>query len=181
MKQAMGWLWMGGAIAALIVVQAFRHSEPLASIDAFLNAARVLVPLGVAITILGAGLLLGAWIHGMVLDAQRVEPGKISGSYGGPTARGGRMFSYFSGRLLWGAELHEESGFSELKRSWYTGEWLRDHRLLRLNMVLVGLPLLVVGLFGTVALVNDVTAIRLLLLLTVAYVAVRLGFALIRA
>lgn len=177
----MGWLWMGGAIAALIVVQAFRHSEPLASIDAFLNAARVLVPLGVAITILGAGLLLGAWLHGMVLDAQRVEPGKISGSYVGPRAQGGRMLSYFSGRLLWGAELHEESGFSELKRSWHTGEWLRDHRLLRLNMVLVGLPLLVVGLFGTVALVNDVTAIRLLLLLTVAYVAVRLGFALIRA
>jgi hypothetical protein len=181
MKQAQGWLWMGGAIAALIAVQAFRHSEPLASVDAFLNGARGLVPLGIAITIIGAGLLLGAWIHGMLLDARRVQPVNISGSYTGPSPRGGWRKNYFWGRLLWGAELHEESGVGELKRSWLTGEWLRDHRLLRLTMVLVGLPLLVVGVFGTVALVTDVTAVRMLLVLTTAYVAVRLSYSLIRA
>jgi len=48
-------------------------------------------------------------------------------------------------------------------------------------MVVVGLPILVIGAFGTIALATDVTAVRLLLLLTVAYVAVNMGFALIRA
>jgi hypothetical protein len=78
MKPLPGWLWMAGAIAALIAVQAFRQSEPLSSFDNLLNAARVLVPAGIAITIAGAGLLLGAAIHGMVLDEQRVQPGADS-------------------------------------------------------------------------------------------------------
>jgi hypothetical protein len=181
MKRALGWLWMGGAIAAIIVVQAFQRSEPLASMDRLLNGARVLVPLGIAITIVGAGLLLVAWIHGMVFDAQRVQPGKISGSYAGPDPRGGRRIGYFRGRLLWGAEFHEESGFSEVKRAWRTGEWLRDHRYLRATLVLVGLPLVLIGAFGTTALVIDVTGVRLLLLLTVAYAMSRLGYALLRA
>jgi hypothetical protein len=181
MKQMLGWVWMAGAIAALIAVQAVRHSEPLVSVDNFLNGARGLVPLGIAITIVGAGLLLGAWIHGMVLDATRVQPGKISGPYTGPNPRGGWWAGYFKGNLFWGAELYEESGFSELKRAWRTGEWLRDHRLLRATLVMVGLPLVLVGVFGTLALVIDVTAVRLLLLLAVAYAAVRLSFALIRA
>jgi hypothetical protein len=56
MKQALGWLSMAGAIAALIVVQAFRQSEPLASFDSALNAARVVVPATIAITIVGAVL-----------------------------------------------------------------------------------------------------------------------------
>lgn len=72
---------MAGAIAAVLVVQAFRQDQPLVSIDVFLNGARGLVPLGVAIAIIGAGLVLGAWIHGMVFDAQRIQPGKISGTY----------------------------------------------------------------------------------------------------
>jgi hypothetical protein len=181
MKQMLGWVWMAGAIAALIAVQAVRHSEPLVSVDNFLNGARGLVPLGIAITIVGAGLLLGAWIHGMVLDATRVQPGKISGPYAGPKPRRGWWAGYFKGNLLWGAELYEESGFSELKRAWSSGEWLRDHRLLRATLVMVGLPLVLIGVFGTVALVIDVTAVRLLLLLAVAYAAVRLSFALIRA
>ena len=181
MKQALGWLWMAGAIAALLVVQAFRQDEPLASFDAFLNGARGLVPLGIAITIVGAGLLLGAGIHGLVFDAQRIQPGKISGSYAGPSPRGGWWMGLFSGRLLWGAEFYEESGFSEVKRSWRSGEWLTVHRYLRATLVLVGLPLLLIGAFGTIALVTDVTAVRLLLLLAVAYASARLGFALIRA
>ena len=181
MKQALGWLWMAGAIAALLVIQAFRQDEPLASFDAFLNGARGLVPLGIAITIVGAGLLAGAGIHGLVFDAQRIQPGKISGPYAGPSPRGGWWIGFFSGRLLWGAEFYEESGISEVKRAWRSGDWLTVHRYLRATLVLVGLPLLLIGAFGTIALVTDVTAVRLLLLLAVAYAAARFGFALIRA
>ncbi|HEY1163126.1 MAG TPA: hypothetical protein VGF78_08690 [Candidatus Dormibacteraeota bacterium] len=181
MKQALGWLWMGGVIAVLLAVQTFRRNEPLVSFDAFLNGAQGLVPLGIAITIVGAALLLGALIHGMVFDSQPMETGDISGPYSGPSPRGGRRIGYFWGKLLWGREFHEESGFSELKRAWFTGEWLRDHRLLRTTMVMVGLPLAVFGAFVTIALAADVTAVRLLLLLTVAYGVARLSFALIRA
>jgi hypothetical protein len=181
MKQMLGWLWMAGAIAALIVVQAFRQSEPLSSFDRFLNGAAGLIPLGIAITIVGAALLLGAAIHGMVFDSQPMETGNVSGPYSGPTPGGGWRIGTFKGRRLWGREFYEESGISEVKRAWFTGEWLRDHRLLRTTMVLVGLPILVIGAFGTIALATDVTAVRLLLLLTVAYVAVNMGFALIRA
>jgi hypothetical protein len=48
-------------------------------------------------------------------------------------------------------------------------------------MVLLGAPLLLIGMFGTIALVADVTAVRLLLLLALAYGLVRLGFAVVRA
>jgi len=185
MKQMLGWLWMAGAIAALIVVQTFRNAEPLSSFDRFLNGAAGLIPLGIAITIVGAALLLGAAIHGMVFDSQPMETGDISGPYSGPysgpTPGGGWRIGYFKGKRLWGREFYEQSGISELKRSWFTGEWLRDHRLLRATMVLVGLPIVVIGAFGTIALATDVTAVRLLLVLTVAYVAVHMGFALIRA
>jgi hypothetical protein len=181
MKQALGWLWMGGAIAALIAVQALRQSEPLASVDRALNGARGLVPAGIAIAIVGAGLLLGAAIHGMAFDANRVQPGNISGRYVGPNPRGGWRLDFFKGMLLWGGEFHEESGISELKKSWRTGEWLQVHRYFRETLVLVGLPLLLIGAFGTIALVIDVTGLRLLLLLALVYAAGRLGFALIRA
>jgi hypothetical protein len=181
MKQMLGWLWMAGAIAALLVVQAFRQSEPLSSLDRFLNAGRGLIPLGIAITIVGAGLLLGAAIHAMAFDSQPMETGDISGPHSGPTPGGGRPIGYFKGKRLWGRSFYEESGISEVKRSWLTGEWLRDHRLLRTTMVLVGLPIVLIGAFATVALATDVTAVRLLLLLTAAYVAVHMGFALIRA
>jgi hypothetical protein len=181
MKQIGGWLWMAGAIAALLVIQSFRHDEPLASFDRFLNGARGLVPLGIAITIVGAGLLLGAAIHGMVFDSQPMGTGDISGPYSGPSPSGGRRIGDFKGKRLWGREFYEEAGISEVKRAWFTGEWLRDHRLLRTTMVLVGLPIVVIGAFGTIALATDVTAVRLLLLLTAAYVAVHMGFALIRA
>jgi hypothetical protein len=181
MKQALGCLWMGGVIAALIAVQAFQRSEPLASIDKLLNAARFLEPLGIAITIIGAGLVVGAWIHGMVFDSVRTQPGKVSGAYAGPSAKGGLRIGYFKGWLLWGGEFHEESGISEVKRSWRTGQWLTVHRYLRATLGLVGLPLLIIGVFGTIALVTDVIGVRLLLLLALAYAIVRLGFALIRA
>jgi hypothetical protein len=177
----LGWLWMAGAIVALIVVQAFRQSEPLSSVDRFLNAGRGLIPLGIALIIVGAGLLLGAALHGMLFDSQPMEAGDISGLSSGPTPGGGRGVGYFKGRRLWGRSFYEEAGISEVKRSWLTGEWLREHRLLRTTMVLIGLPIFVVGAFATVALATDATAVRLLLLLTAAYVAVHMGFALIRA
>jgi hypothetical protein len=181
MKQMLGWLWMAGAIAALIVVQTFRRAEPLSSFDRFLNGAAGLIPFGIAITIIGAALLLGAMIHGLVFDSQPMETGDVSGSYSGPSPSGGWRIGYFKGKRLWGRSFYEESGISELKRAWFTGEWLRNHRLLRTTMVLVGLPIVVIGAFGTIALATDVTAVRLLLLLTAAYVAVHMGFALIRA
>jgi hypothetical protein len=181
MKQMLGWLWMAGVIAALIVVQTFRHAEPLSSFDRVLNGAAGLIPLGIAIAIIGGLLLLGALIHGLVFNSQPMQTGDISGPYSGPRPGGGWRVGYFKGRRLWGREFYEESGFSELKRAWFTGEWLRDPRLMRTTMVLVGLPILVFGVFGTVALATDVTAVRLLLVLTVAYVVANMGYALARA
>src|ERR1700693_1849709 len=122
MKQMRGWIWMAGAIAALIVVQAFRQSEPLSSLDRALNASRGVVPLGIAITIVGVGLLLAAGIHGPVFDSQPMATGDISGPHSGPTTGGGRGIGYFKGKRLWGRAFYEESGISEVKRSWLTGE-----------------------------------------------------------
>jgi hypothetical protein len=99
----------------------------------------------------------------------------------GPNPRGGWGIGFFRGILLWQGEFYEESGIPELKHSWRTGEWLQVHRYFRETLVLVGLPLLLLGVFGTVALVIDVTAVRLLLVLALAYALARLGFALIRA
>ena len=62
-----------------------------------------------------------------------------------------------------------------------TSQWLQVHRYFRETLVLVGLPLLLVGVFGTITLVTDITAIRLLLLVALAYALARLGIALIRA
>jgi len=181
MKPLLGWLWMAGAIAALIVVQAFRHVEPLSSFDRFLNGAAGLIPLGITITVIGALLLLGALIHGMIFDSRPMETGDISGPYSGPSQGGGWRIGYFKGTRPWGREFYEESGFSELKRSWLTGEWLRDPRLVRTTMVIVGLPIVVIGAFATIALATDVTAVRVLLLLAAAYVVANVGYALARA
>jgi hypothetical protein len=181
MAKAGGWIWMGGVIAVLIAIQAVRQNEPLVSIDRALNGAHGLIPIGVMLTVIGAALLVGAGVHGMALDGTSWQPGKIKGGGAGRSPTGGWAAGFFSGNLLWGGSFHEESGISELKKSWFTGEWLTVHRYLRGTMVMVGLPLAVVGAFGTAALATDVTAVRLLLLLAIAYLAVRLGYALIRA
>jgi hypothetical protein len=114
-----------------------------------------------------------------------MQPGKISGRFASPaaspTASAGWRINYFRGMLLWGVSFEEESAIAELKRSWRTGEWLRDHRMLRATVVMIGLPVALVGAFGTFALATDVTAVRLLLLLGLAYAAARLGFAVARA
>jgi hypothetical protein len=179
--KAGGWIWMGGVVTVLIAIQAVRQNEPLVSIDRALDGARGLIPIGVMLTVIGAALLAGAGVHGMVLDGTSWQPGKVKGRSAGPSSTGGWAASFFSGNLLWGRSFEEESGISELKKSWFTGEWLTVHRYLRGTMVMVGLPLAVVGAFGTTALVTDVTAVRLLLLLAIAYMAVRLGYALVRA
>jgi len=180
MKRAGGWLWMAGAIGAVIAVQSLRQSAPLVWFDGVLNGARDLVPAGIAIALIGAALLIGALIHGMVFDATRMEPGRIEYTYSKRTPMSWQV-GWFKGRLLAGAEFQEESGFAELKQSWRTGEWLHDHRYLRATMVMVGLPLVLFGTFGSIALVTDEPGVRLLLLLTLSYVAARLGYALIRA
>jgi len=172
---------MAGAIAALIVVQTFRQAEPLSSFDRFLNGASGVVPIGIVVTVIGALLLLGALIHGMIFHSQPMQTGNTSGPYSGPSPSSGFRIGYFKGKRLWGREFYEESGFSELKRAWLTGEWLRDHRLLRTTIVLIGLPIVVIGAFGTIALATDVTAVRLLLVLTIAYVVANIGYALARA
>jgi len=176
---------MASAIAVVIAIQALRQTGPFAAFDSVLNGARGLIPAGIAIAIAGGGLVLGAWIHGMVFDAQRVQPGKISGSYSGPNVvgglSGGRRVGFFRGNLLWGASFHEESGFTEVKRAWRSGAWLQDHRMFRATLVLIGAPILLVGAFGTAALAIDVTAVRLLLLVALVYALARLGFALARA
>ena len=143
------------------------------------------IPAGIAIIVVGAGLVIGAWVHGMALDGQRVQPGKISGSYSGPNVggglSGGRRIGLFKGNLLWGASFYEEAGFAEVKRAWHSGAWLQDHRMFRATLVLIGAPILLVGAFGTGALAIDVTAVRLLLLLSLVYALARLSFALARA
>jgi hypothetical protein len=179
-KRAGGWLWMGGAIAAVIALQLLRQSPPLAWFDGVLNGARDLIPAGIAITVIGAALLIGAAVHGMVFDAARMQPGNIEYRYSRRTPMSWQA-GWFKGRLLWGGEFHEESGFRELKLSWRTGEWLTDHRYLRATMVMLGLPLAMFGAFGTIALVTNETGVRLLLILALAYVAARLGYALAKA
>jgi hypothetical protein len=181
MKRVLGGLWMVGAITAVIAVQALAQSAPLVWFDNLLNGARVLVPAGISIGIVGGGLLLGAAIHGMALDASRVQPGKISGRYTAPNSGGGRSLGFFKGRLLWGGGFYEESAISDIKHSWRSGEWLTVHRYFRGTLVLVGAPLFLIGMFATIALVSDVIAVRLFVLLALAYGLARLGFGLIRA
>jgi len=179
-KSGGGWLWMGGAIAAVIAVQLLRESPPLAWFDGVLNGAHDLIPAAITITVIGTALLIAAAVHGMVFDASRMEPGKLEYHYRRRTPMSWQA-SWFKGRLLWGGEFHEEAAFRELKQSWRTGEWLTDHRYLRATMVTLGLPLAMFGAFGTIALVTNETGVRLLLILALAYVAARLGYGLTRA
>jgi hypothetical protein len=181
LKRLQGWLWMIGAIAAVIAVQAMAQGGALAGIDNVLNSARPLVPACIAAGAIGGILILAAMVHGLATDATRAEPGKVSGAYRGQGAGGWWQMGWFRGFLLWGGEFHEESGISEVKRSWRSGEWLHVHRYLRATMVLAGLPLAVFGTFAAVALASDLTAVRLLLLLAVVYALVRFGYALARA
>ena len=189
---------MLGAVAALIAVQALAQAGGLAWLDGILNRGRVLVPAGMAMAALGAILMVAAVIHGFATGAASsdqaslmvdgrvtdtaVAPGKVAVPYRGRTTEANRWVAgYFRGRVLWSAGFYEETIFSELKRSWRSGEWLRVHRYLRATLGLSGLLLLVVGGFGTMAFVSDLIAVRLLLLLAVAYVLGRTIYAFARA
>lgn len=181
MKRLGGYLFMAGALAVVIAFQVLRTSPPLAAFDAVLDAGRVLLPLTIGLAVGGGLLLVFVLVHGLATDADRDQPGPIDIKYEGPGARGGFWFGRFHGRLLWGAELEEESGFGELKVAWRTGEWLTNRRLFRETLVMAGLPLLVFGTFLSVALAAGNTGVRALLLAAVLYAIVRLAWALARA
>ena len=172
---------MFGAISVLIAVQYIAKSGSLSGVDRMLNSARPIVPALVGLGVVGGGLLVIALVHGLVTDATWYTPGKVSGPYTFQDVTVRKSVGVFRGYLLGGASFQEESGFSEIKRSWHTGDWRSSHRLLRATLVMAGLPLLVLGVFGAVALATDVTAVRLLLLVTLAYMVVRLTYALVRA
>jgi hypothetical protein len=189
---------MVGVVAAIMAVQELSLTGSLAGIDRFLNSARVLVPAGIALGALGAVLIASAMIHGLVTDPSHhqvpltldghvgpdtiAKPGKVAVAYRGRTTLGGQwVIGYFRGTLLWSAEFHEESGMSEVKRSWRTGEWLHVHRYLRATVATAGLLMLLVGALGTAALLTDITAVRLLLLLVLAYALIRTAYAFARA
>jgi hypothetical protein len=176
-----GYLFMAGALAVVIAFQVLRTSPPLAAFDAVLDAGRVLLPLTIGLAVGGGLLLLFVLVHGLATDAVRAQPGPIDTDYAGPGARGGFWFGRFRGRLLWGASLEEQSGVGELKAAWRTGEWLTNRRLFRETLVLVGLPLVFLGTFISVALAAGNTGVRALLLATVLYGSVRLAWALARA
>lgn len=197
-KRLIGWVWLVGVVAALIAVQALIRAGYLARVDGVLNSARVLVPAGIALAALGAVLVAAAMIHGLATDASQlqipltldgrvgsdttVDPGKVAVRYRGRTSLAGEMvFGYFRGTLLWGRQFYEETRMSELKRAWRSGEWLHVHRYLRATVALSGFLLMLLGVFGTVVLVSDLTAVRLLLLLALAYALGRTAYAFARA
>jgi hypothetical protein len=193
-----GWLWIVSVLALIIAVQAMGKAGYLARLDGILNSARILVPGGLALAALGGVLIVAAMIHGLVMDPVHdripvpfdghigtdttMEPGKVEVSYRGRTVLGGQwVLGYFRGTLLWGAQFHEESGMSELKKSWRSGEWLHVHRYLRATMAIAGFLLLLVGGLGSAALMSDVTAARLFVLLVLAYALIRTAYAFARA
>jgi hypothetical protein len=189
---------MVSVLAAIIAVQVLDRAGYLAPVDDLLNSARFLAPTGIALAVLGAVLVVAAMIHGLATDATHgpvalnlddrvagdttVEPGKVAVSYRGRTAVAGEgVIGYFWGTLLWSASFYEESSMAELKGSWRSGEWLHVRRHLRATVALSGFLLLLVGGMGAAALLTDLTAVRLLLLLVVAYALIRTAYAFIRA
>jgi hypothetical protein len=189
---------MVSALAAVMAAQALDKAGYLARVDGLLNSGRFLVPAAVALAFLGAVLVAAAMIHGLATDATRsqvpltlddrvggdttVEPGKVEVSYRGPTSVAREwVFGYFRGTLLWSRTFYEESSMAELKLSWRSGEWLHVRRFFRETVALSGFLLLFVGALGAAALLTEVTAVRLLLLLVVAYALVRTAYAFARA
>ena len=146
MKQRLlGWLWLVGAVTALILVQALDQAGSLAGIDRALNRARPLVPALIGAGAIGAILLLGALAHGIATEGTWFGPAKIAGRYRGRDASGLSTVGFFRGSLLGGVTFYQESGLSDVKRSWGSGQWWRAGANLRATLVLAGLPLVVVG------------------------------------
>jgi hypothetical protein len=185
-KRLRGWLLPIAAIVVLIAAQASIQAGQLTSFDRFLNGARNLVPVGLALTAIGALLLLVAAIHGLITDGRPdegavtldgrvvteapIEKGKVAINYRGRAVTANDyVLGFFRGTLLWGRGFYEESGMAELKRSWRSGEWIHVRRYLRATLALAGFLALFSGIFATAAILSDVTVIRLLFLLVLAY------------
>jgi hypothetical protein len=197
-KRIGGWLFMVGALVVIIAAQALIQSGPFGSIATSLNRARVIVPALIAMIVLGALLLIVAMIHGLVTDGRSdqgavtldgrvvadppLKKGKAAITYWGRTTMANQyVLGLFRGTVLRTSGFYEESGMAELKKSWRSGQWLHVHRYLRESLALTGFLLVVVGLFGTVALASDITILRLLFLIVVAFVLVRTAYAFARA
>ena len=197
-RRILGWLPMVAVIAVVIAVQALDQAGSFSRVDGMLNNARILVPESVGLAVLGAALPIVVMVHGLATDATNtvtslnlddrvgsdttVKPGKVAVKYRGRTTLANvGVIGYFWGRLLWGRSLYEVTRMSDLKRSWRSGEWLHVHRYLRATLTLAGLLMLLVGIFGTVVLLSDFLAVRLLLAIAVVYALVRTAFAFARA
>ena len=166
-----------------------------------MNSARGLVPVAIALAVLGGVLLLAAMIHGLVVDPNREMPGslgldgrvvtdesikpgaKVSIKYRGRTTgtpnRG--VAGFYRGRVLFSRNFYEESSMADLKKSWRSGEWLHVHRYLRATLGLAGFLSLVSGLLVTWALLADTTRARLLLLGVVVFMVAGTARAFTRA
>ncbi len=197
-KRIGGWLFMVGALVVIITAQGLIQSGPFGSITTSLNRARIIVPALLAMIALGALLLIVAMIHGFLTDARSdqgavtldgrvvsdppVKKGKAAITYWGRTTMANQhVLGIFRGTVLWSGGFYEESGMAELKKSWRSSQWLHVHRYLRETLALTGFLLVFVGVFGTVALASDITILRVLFLLVVAFVLVRTAYAFARA
>jgi hypothetical protein len=197
-KRFGGLLFMLGAVGVIIAAQALIQAGPFTWIATALNSARIVLPALLALIALGALLLLVAMTHGLVtrgrsdqgaltLDGRVVEDapvrkGKVGVTYSGRTTLANQYVSgLFRGNVLWAGGFYEETGMTELKSSWKSGEWLHVPRYLRATLALTGFVFVFVGLFGTFALISDITVLRVLFLLVVAYGLIRSAYAFARA
>ena len=189
---------MVGAVAVVIVVQAFSQAAPFGWIDRTLNGIRELVPPLLVLIAVGTLLLIVAMIHGLVTDRRPdqgavtlddrvvsntvIKKGNLELTYRGRTAVPNQyVLGFLRGHVLWAGGFYEESGLAELKHAWRSGEWLHVRRYLRATLALAGFLLIFVGVFATAALVIDITVLRLLFLLVVAYGLGRTAYAFVRA
>jgi hypothetical protein len=183
-KRVGGSLFMIVAVGALIGVEALAQGGWLTWFDWGLNGARGLVPVAIALAILGGVLLLAAMMHGLVVDPNRALPGsivldgrvvtdesiksgaKVSIKYRGRTTgtANQEVAGFFPGRVLFSRAFYEQTRMGDLKNAWRSGEWLHVHRYLRATVGLAGFLSLVTGLLVTWALLTDTTAARLLFL-----------------
>ncbi len=186
------------ALGVIIGGQALIQSGPFGSITTSLNRARTIEPALLAMVAIGALVLVAAMIHGLVTDAASdqgavtldgrvvsdppVRKGKAAITYAGRTTMANHyVLGFFQGTVLWSGGFHEESGMGELKKSWRSGQWLHVHRYLRATFALTGFLMIFVGLFGAIALASDITILRVLFLLVVAYALIRTAYAFARA
>ena len=177
------------AVGALIGVEALAQAGWLTWFDRGLNSARGLVPVAIALAVIGGVLLVAAMIHGLVVDPNRGMPGsivldgrvvtdesikpgaKVSIKYRGRTTGTANqgVAGFYRGRVLFSRNFYEESRMGDLKKAWRSGEWLHVHRYLRATVGLAGFLSLVTGLLVAWALLDDTTAARLLLLGVVVF------------